>query len=73
MLPQLVSFPSNFQTSVLLHAVRGFILIPFTIRNLPLTFMDHSSEAEEISMTMAHLNHKLVLDQCEQHGQGEQA
>jgi len=36
-------------------------LIPFTIRNLPLTFMDHSSEAEEISMTMAHLNHKLVL------------
>jgi hypothetical protein len=23
--------------------------------------MDHSSEAEEISMTMAHLNHKLVL------------
>ena len=36
-------------------------LIPFTIRNLPLTFMDHSSEAEEISMTMAHLNQKLVL------------
>jgi hypothetical protein len=35
-------------------------VIPFTIRNLPLTFMDHSSEAEEISMTMAHLNHKLV-------------
>jgi len=24
--------------------------------------MDHSSEAEEISMTMAHLNHKLVLE-----------
>jgi hypothetical protein len=38
----------------------GSGLIPFTIRNLPLTFMDHSSEAEEISMTMAHLNHKLV-------------
>ena len=27
--------------------------------------MDHSSEAEEISMTMAHLNHKLVLDHAQ--------